>query len=105
MNSARQPSLSVPFAARARLITESNEADPLKDESFIRSANSTTDEAKRKDSAYKGSASFDAVVKRARAAKGADDNGWRAEFIRLVETAELLKGPFGDKDISVDSGL
>jgi hypothetical protein len=29
---------------------------------------------------------------RARAAKGADDNGWRAEFIRLVETAELLKG-------------
>ena len=50
MNSARQPSLSVPFAARARLITESNEADPLKDESFIRSANSTTDEAKRKDS-------------------------------------------------------
>ena len=58
-----------------------------------------------KDSAHKGSASFDTVVKRARAAKGADDNGWRAEFIRLVETAELLKGPFGDKDISVDSGL
>ena len=44
-----------------------------------------------KDSAHKGSASFDAVVKRARAAKGADDSGWRAEFIRLVETAELLK--------------
>ena len=58
-----------------------------------------------KDSAHKGSASFETVVKRARAAKGADDNGWRAEFIRLVETAELLKGPFGDKDISVDSGL
>ena len=69
-----------------------------------------------KDSAHKGSASFDTVVKRARAAKGADDNGWRAEFIRLVETAELLKDsqpyrqtppkePFGDKDISVDSDL
>ena len=69
-----------------------------------------------KDSAHKGSASFETVVKRARAAKGADDNGWRAEFIRLVETAELLKDsqpyrqtppkePFGDKDISVDSDL
>ena len=44
-----------------------------------------------KDSSFKGSASFDAVVQRARAAKGADDNGWRAEFIRLVETAQLLK--------------
>ena len=69
-----------------------------------------------KGSAHKGSASFGAVVKRARAAKGTDDNGWRAEFIRLVETAELLqepqphrpappKKPFGDDDISVDSGL
>ena len=69
-----------------------------------------------KDSAHKGSASFDAVIKRARAAKGRDDDGWRAEFIRLVETAELLKAPrphgpippkkpFGDDDISVDSGL
>ena len=69
-----------------------------------------------KDSAHKGSASFDAVIKRARAAKGRDDDGWRAEFIRLVETAELLrtpqphrptspKEPFGGKDISVDSGL
>ena len=43
-----------------------------------------------KDSAHKGSASFDAVIKRARAAKGRDDDGWRAEFIRLVETAQLL---------------
>ena len=45
-----------------------------------------------KGSVHKGSASFDAVIKRARAAKGRDDDGWRAEFIRLVETAELLKG-------------
>ena len=69
-----------------------------------------------KDSAHKGSASFDAVVKRARAAKGADDNGWRAEFIRLVETAQLLQASqpntsaprrksLADPDISVDSGL
>ena len=69
-----------------------------------------------KDSAHKGSASFDAVIKRARAAKGSDDDGWRAEFIRLVETAELLKAPqlrrpaprnkpFDDKEILVDPGL
>ncbi|MBR0506685.1 MAG: von Willebrand factor type A domain-containing protein, partial [Kiritimatiellae bacterium] len=32
-----------------------------------------------KGSAHKGSASFDAVIKRARAAKGRDDDGWRAE--------------------------
>ena len=56
-----------------------------------------------KDSAYKGSASYEAVLARARAAKGRDDNGWRAEFIRLVETAQLLKA--SDKDISVDPGL
>ena len=59
-----------------------------------------------KDSAHKGSASFDAVIKRARAAKGRDDDGWRAEFIRLVETAELLKADsFGDKEILVDPGF
>ena len=44
-----------------------------------------------KDSAYKGSASFDSVLKRARTAKGRDDDGWRAEFIRLAETAQLME--------------
>ena len=42
------------------------------------------------DSEFKGGASFKAVLERARAAKGADAEGYRAEFIRLVETAELL---------------
>ena len=50
MNSARQPSSSRPFAARARLITASNDAEPLWAEPFMSSANSTTDEANRKDS-------------------------------------------------------
>ena len=63
-----------------------------------------------KDSAYKGNASFNAVIERARAAKGRDDDGWRAEFIRLVETAQLLKAsaqPSGVSadDVSVDAGL
>ena len=43
------------------------------------------------DSKFKGEASFGAVLERARGAKGEDANGYRAEFIRLVETAELLE--------------
>ena len=43
------------------------------------------------DSKFKGSASFEDVLRRARGAKGADEEGYRAEFIRLVEMAELLK--------------
>ena len=41
------------------------------------------------NSKFKGGASFSDVLARARAAKGADPEGWRAEFIRLVEAAEL----------------
>ncbi|MBQ6329358.1 MAG: VWA domain-containing protein [Kiritimatiellae bacterium] len=42
-------------------------------------------------SKFKGDSSYKDVIERARAAKGADEEGYRAEFIRLVETAELLK--------------
>ena len=42
------------------------------------------------NSKFKGDASFDAVLKRARGAKGKDDEGYRAEFIRLVEAAQLF---------------
>ena len=42
------------------------------------------------DSKFKGEASFGSVLDRARHAKGEDLDGYRAEFIRLVETAELL---------------
>ena len=42
-----------------------------------------------RDSAMKGDASYDAVLARARKSKGEDENGYRAEFIRLVEAAEL----------------
>jgi Ca-activated chloride channel family protein len=43
-----------------------------------------------RDSKYKGSANFSDVIARAKQAKGRDDDGYRAEFIRLVEQAELL---------------
>ena len=41
------------------------------------------------DSPFKGKASYDTVLARARDAKGTDEAGLRAEFIRLVETAQL----------------
>lgn len=44
-----------------------------------------------RDSKYKGSVSFKEVITLAKASKGKDDEGYRAEFIRLVELAELLK--------------
>lgn len=43
-----------------------------------------------RDSQYKGDLTFDKIIKMAKEAKGADDNGYRAEFIRLVEQAQLL---------------
>lgn len=41
-------------------------------------------------SEFKGSASYGAVIERAKESKGADSEGYRAEFIRLVEKAQLL---------------
>jgi Ca-activated chloride channel family protein len=42
-------------------------------------------------SEYEADANFDQVIQRAKAAKGADSEGYRAEFIRLVEKAQLLE--------------
>ncbi|MCX7028299.1 MAG: VWA domain-containing protein [Spirochaetes bacterium] len=43
-----------------------------------------------RDSPYKADASWKALIERARAAKGEDFEGYRAEFIRLAELAEIL---------------
>jgi Ca-activated chloride channel family protein len=43
-----------------------------------------------RNSQYKADASFSGVLRRARDSRGADAEGYRAEFIRLVEKAELL---------------
>lgn len=43
-----------------------------------------------RDSEHQGDASFPAVIRRAKAAKGVDEEGYRAEFIRLAEKAQLL---------------
>jgi Ca-activated chloride channel family protein len=44
-----------------------------------------------RDSKFKGTASYPGVLALAKASKGKDEEGYRAEFIRLVEMAELLK--------------
>jgi len=58
-------------------------------ESRSSSPNSATEAAKR-DSQYKGNASFDQVLTLGKQAKGKDDEGYRAEFLHLVESAQLL---------------
>ena len=44
-----------------------------------------------RNSKWKGTSSWDDVIERAKRAKGTDENGSRAEFIRLAETAQLLR--------------
>ncbi len=43
-----------------------------------------------RDSPYKGGSSWSTAMERGRASKGTDAEGYRAEFVRLVEMAELL---------------
>lgn len=43
-----------------------------------------------RDSDYKGDLKYKDLIALARSAKGADDQGYRSEFIKLIETAELL---------------
>ena len=43
-----------------------------------------------RDSQFSGDTTFADVIELAKASKGEDDAGYRAEFIRLVETADLL---------------
>ena len=44
-----------------------------------------------RDSKFKGDSDFKSVMALAKSAKGSDEEGYRAEFIKLVEIAELLK--------------
>ena len=44
-----------------------------------------------RNSAHKGTANYKEVLALAKKSKGNDANGYRSEFIKLIETAELLK--------------
>jgi Ca-activated chloride channel family protein len=48
-----------------------------------------------RDSRYKGQSSYDGALELARASAGADLHGYRAEFVRLVETARGLSSREG----------
>jgi Ca-activated chloride channel family protein len=61
-----------------------------------------------RNSAFKSTSSFDQVLTLARKAKGSDEEGYRSEFVRLVESAQMLakgkpepKKMFEDKVLSV----
>ncbi|HAH49929.1 MAG TPA: hypothetical protein DCL80_01100, partial [Balneola sp.] len=43
-----------------------------------------------RDSKFKGESTFDMVLELAKQSKGIDENGYRAEFINIVELADLL---------------
>lgn len=53
-----------------------------------------------RNSEFKSAASFDNVLSLARKAKNQDEEGYRAEFVRLVESARLLSK--GKKPVSVE---
>ncbi len=44
-----------------------------------------------RDSKFKGEANYNELIARAKSAKGQDNEGYRAEFIKLVEIAQLLE--------------
>ena len=54
------------------------------------------------DSKFKGESSYESVLSLARTAKGEDRDGYRAEFIRLVEIAELLDQPPNQSQVNWD---
>ncbi len=45
-----------------------------------------------RESEFKGNVSYNQILKLAKTAKGKDTEGYRAEFIRLVEACQLMKG-------------
>jgi Ca-activated chloride channel family protein len=51
-----------------------------------------------RDSKYKADASYNKVIELARASVGADQQGYRSEFIQLVETARMLSSHRASRD-------
>ena len=43
-----------------------------------------------RESEYRADASYESLIERAKSSKGTDENGYRAEFIRLAEQGQLL---------------
>lgn len=45
-----------------------------------------------RDDSHRGQATFDHALHLAKGSRGKDENGYRAELVRLIETSKLLKG-------------
>lgn len=74
----------LPFTAKA--------LSPAEESESLRFATAVAEAAMLlRDSKWKGASSWEDVIARAKGAKGADESGCRAEFIRLSETAQLLR--------------
>ena len=44
-----------------------------------------------RDSEFKGNSSFENIIELAKSSLGEDESGYRAEFVRLVQTCQLMK--------------
>lgn len=84
-----------PNEDHSTLITETVSAVPTgqPSENFNWSAAVASFGMLLRHSAYKGNASYDSVIALAKKAKGADVEGYRAEFIRMVEQAKNIAQP------------
>ncbi|MFC1480254.1 von Willebrand factor type A domain-containing protein [Candidatus Omnitrophota bacterium] len=82
-----------PDGTESKLITQSvlaGKANTTPSENFRFASSVAEFGLLLRGSEYKGDASYKSTIERARAAKGDDPNGYRAEFIKLVEIAEIL---------------
>lgn len=73
-----------------RVMNDENTALSKTSENFRFSAAVASYAMVLRDSEYKGKTSFETILQLANAAKGIDEEGYRAEFIRLVKTTALL---------------
>jgi len=83
-----------PDGDKSALVTRAVDAAPLglekTSENFRFAASVAEFGLLLRDSRYKGTASFPSLIQRARAASGNDPQGYRHEFTKLVQTAEIL---------------
>jgi Ca-activated chloride channel family protein len=56
-----------------------------------------------RDSEHKGSVTFDQVIDMARGARGSDPEGYRGEFIGMVQAAKTLRAAAPSSDGEKDS--
>jgi Ca-activated chloride channel family protein len=83
-----------PDGKKSKLIThvlfDSNKSMNQASDNFIFSASVASFGLLLRDSEYKGESNYKMIISMAKKAKGMDEEGYRSEFISLVESCELL---------------